>query len=123
LFNEWERGKTDVQLTIERAPGSSNLPAFGARTLGLHPTQLYESMSMFLLYVLLVAFHPFRPRVGSVMVLLMLGYAVHRFLNEMLRTDTEPVGFDMTLSQNGSVLVLLAGLAIGAWLWWKGARP
>jgi prolipoprotein diacylglyceryltransferase len=46
----------------------------------------------------------------------MLGYAVHRFLNEMLRNDTDPVAFGMTLSQNGSVLVFVVGLLLGLYL-------
>ncbi len=123
VLREWKRGQTAMQLTVGRGGESITLPAFVPRALGLHPTQLYESISMFLLFILLIAFQPFRPRVGAVMVLLMLCYAVHRFLNEMLRNDTDPVGFDMTLSQNGSVLVLLAAMAMALWLWRKGARP
>jgi prolipoprotein diacylglyceryltransferase len=51
------------------------------------------------------------------MVLFMLAYAVHRFLNEMLRTDTDPVAFNMTLSQNISILVLAAGIILGIVVW------
>ena len=56
------------------------------------------------------------------MVLFMLGYAVHRFLNECLRVDTDYVFAHMTLSQNISVIVLVSGLLLGAWLR-LGPRP
>jgi prolipoprotein diacylglyceryltransferase len=52
----------------------------------------------------------------------MLGYAVHRFLNEILRKDTDPVAFGMTLSQNGSILVFLGALFMAWWLWRKPIR-
>ena len=45
--------------------------------------------------------------------LFMIGYGVHRFLNEMLRTDTEPVAFNMTLSQNISIAVFVVAVLLG----------
>jgi MYXO-CTERM domain-containing protein len=42
---------------------------------------------------------------------------VHRFLNEMLRVDTDPVAFGMTLSQNISVAVLLLAALLMLVLW------
>ena len=47
------------------------------------------------------------------------GLSIHRFLNEVLRNDTDPVAFRMTLSQNGSVLVVVLGIALFIWLWRK----
>ena len=47
-----------------------------------------------------------------VMVLLMLCYGVHRFLNEMLRIDNR-IEFDgLTFSQNVSILVLIAAAVL-----------
>jgi phosphatidylglycerol:prolipoprotein diacylglycerol transferase len=77
---------------------------------------------MAMLFLLLTAYYPFRRRDGMVMVLFILGYSVHRFLNEMLRNDTNPVAFGMTLSQNGSILFLAVGLCLLAWLWRKPAQ-
>jgi phosphatidylglycerol:prolipoprotein diacylglycerol transferase len=116
IAGEWPRGKTDLTLTVRRGGQERVIGPFAPRSLGLHPTQVYESISTFLLFLLLTAFYPFRRRDGEVMVLFMLGYAVHRFLNEVLRNDTEPVGFGMTLSQNGSILVFVAGLMLMLWL-------
>jgi phosphatidylglycerol:prolipoprotein diacylglycerol transferase len=76
---------------------------------------------MALLFLLLTAYYPFRRRDGMVMVLFILGYSVHRFLNEMLRNDTPPVAFGMTLSQNGSILFFVIGLGLVVWLWQQPA--
>lgn len=123
LGSGWPRGKNDMILTVKHPDGrEETLPPFVPRTIGLHPTQIYESISMVLLLFLLLAYYPLKPRDGAVMVLFMLAYAVHRFLNEMLRTDTKPVAFDMTLSQNISILVLTLGIVLGLYLW-LGKRP
>jgi prolipoprotein diacylglyceryltransferase len=121
LSRDWPRGLNDLQLTVVRSGSGErmSLPVFTPRTIGLHPTQIYESISMSLLLMLLLAFYPFRGRPGTVMVLYMVGYGVHRFLNEMLRTDTKPVAFNMTLSQNISLLVLAGAVLLGVIIWWK----
>lgn len=114
---------TDLALTIKHAGSSQEveLPAFPyqPRTLGLHPTQLYESISMLLLFLLLTAYYPFRRHDGEVMVLFMICYSVHRFLNEMLRNDTDPVLGPMTLSQVGSLFFFVVGLGLAWYLWRK----
>jgi phosphatidylglycerol:prolipoprotein diacylglycerol transferase len=119
---DWPRGKTDLQLTVRREGQELTLPAFRPRTLGLHPTQIYESVSTLLILLLLLAYEPFKRHDGELMVLFMLTYAAHRFVNEMLRNDTDPVAFGMTLSQNGSILVFVAGLLLGLYLWTRPAQ-
>jgi phosphatidylglycerol:prolipoprotein diacylglycerol transferase len=114
---EWERGKNDLALEVRHLNGNVEDIDFQPWTIGLHPTQLYETTSMMLLFMLMVAYMPFRRHDGEVMVLFMLGYAVHRFLNEMLRTDTDRVAFDMTLSQNVSILVFVGGLVLALIIW------
>ncbi len=119
----WPRGKNDLEFSVRRQQGNGaetvRLPAFVPYTLGLHPTQLYETISMLLCLSLLLAYYPFRRHDGEVMVLFMFCYGAHRFVNEILRNDTGKVAFDLTLSQNGSVLVLVAALALGLYLWRK----
>jgi prolipoprotein diacylglyceryltransferase len=51
------------------------------------------------------------------MVLCMLGYAVHRFINESLRIEPT-VGLGLTLSQWGSVVIFVAAVGIEAYLCW-----
>lgn len=125
LGSQWPRGKNDLALTVRRPRGGEDvdLPAFSHDTIGLHPTQVYESISTGLLFFVLLFYFPMRRHDGAVMVLFMLGYAVHRFLNEMLRTDTDPVAFGLTLSQNVSVLVLAAAVLLGLWVRVRPIRP
>jgi phosphatidylglycerol---prolipoprotein diacylglyceryl transferase len=117
-LNNWPRGRNSVQFVVERDGKEVELPSFTPRTLGLHPTQVYETISMILLLFLVLSFYPFRRHDGQVFVLFMVGYAVHRFLNEILRT--EPIegikGLDMTLSQNFSVLFLAAAIGLEIFL-------
>jgi hypothetical protein len=119
----WRRGKNDIAFSVLRQVNGKaetvRLPAFVPRTIGLHPTQLYETISMSLCLFLLLSYYPFRRHDGEVMVLFMLCYGAHRFVNEILRNDTGKVAFDLTLSQNGSVIVLAAGLLLGLYLWRK----
>jgi prolipoprotein diacylglyceryltransferase len=54
------------------------------------------------------------------MVLLMVGYAVHRFLNEAIRIEPSysifGIDYGLTLSQWVSVLILLAAVALEVYL-------
>jgi prolipoprotein diacylglyceryltransferase len=112
------RGQDSLTLRVERLGEPIVIDSFTPRSLGLHPTQVYETVSMFLLIAFLLAFYPYRRHDGQVFTLFLVFYAIHRFLNESLRNDTEIVGIpqlNMTLSQNISVLMLLfaAALEIG----------
>src|SRR5262249_41285455 len=89
---------------------------FAPKTLGLHPTQLYESISTALLLFLLLAYWPFRRHDGELFALFLMLYPLHRFLDEMLRADNEPVALGLTLSQNGSLLLFAVGLVLFLWL-------
>jgi prolipoprotein diacylglyceryltransferase len=114
----WPKGKNDLTLRVRHTNNTEeDLGPFMPWSIGLHPTQLYESISMVLLFLLMLAYFPFRRHDGEVMVLFMLGYAVHRFLNESLRDDTSPVLLNMTLSQNISLLVFVGGLVLAVILW------
>ena len=109
---DWKRGEEKVKLVVDRNGENVTLPEFTPRTLRLHPTQLYETVSMLLIFLLLMAFFPFRRHYGQVFVLLMICYAFHRFFNETLRNDTDPVLANLTISQVGSIMVLLAALGL-----------
>jgi len=111
LRNEWPRGQTSITLTVRRAGQEVALPAFTPRLIGLYPTQIYESMSAGLLFLALLASWPLRKYDGQLLVLVMLGYAVHRFVNESLRDDTPAYG-GLTLSQWISVGIFGGGLLL-----------
>lgn len=121
LTYHWPRGKVDLALTVKHKDGTEEeLPPFEPVTLGLHPTQVYESVSTFLLFLLATAFYPFRPRQGMVFVLVILCYSVHRFIDEALRNDTKPP-IDwlapLTLSQILSLIFFIVGIGLAIYLW------
>jgi prolipoprotein diacylglyceryltransferase len=111
MLNNWPRGRNSIQFVVERDGKELDLPEFTPRSIGLHPTQIYETISMVLLLLLLLAYYPFRRHDGQVWVLFMVAYSFHRFVNEILRI--EPVeGLDMTLSQIISFIMLFAAIAL-----------
>lgn len=91
---------------------------FTPRTVTFFPTQVYETISMVLITLLLLAFQPFRRHDGQVMVLLMLTYSVHRFLNEAIRIEPT-YRFGLTLSQWISIGIFLAGIGLEIYLRWS----
>jgi prolipoprotein diacylglyceryltransferase len=117
-FNNWPKGKNDLRLTVVRGGETVDVPPFSPRTLGLYPTQLYESISMLLLIFVLLAYEPLRHRPGQLMAILMMGYAGHRSLNELLRDDPRPKGFEFYTS----FILLGAGLALWLYLALTPAR-
>jgi hypothetical protein len=119
LVRDWPRGRGELALVVDRN-GQSVPVAFTPRTVPFFPTQLYETVSMLLLIGVLLAFQPFRRHDGQVLVLLMVGYAAHRFLNEAIRIEpTYALG--LTLSQWISVLIFVA--AVGLELYLRRTQP
>ncbi|MGF1580116.1 MAG: prolipoprotein diacylglyceryl transferase family protein [Gemmataceae bacterium] len=115
-FYKWPRGENTITLKIRRGNQTKSF-TFVPSTIPLHPTQLYESISCGLLFALLLAYYPLRRRDGEVVVLLMMGYSAHRFINEALRNDTAPFPpFGFTYSQNISLILFMAGLGLGIFL-------
>ena len=93
------------------------IPRDALWSLPVHPTQLYSAIDGLILLFLLSAFYPLRRRDGQVMALLMVTYPVTRFLVEYLRNDEGVFWFGLTISQNISVFLLLAGVLFWTWLW------
>jgi phosphatidylglycerol:prolipoprotein diacylglycerol transferase len=89
-------------------------------SLPVHPTQLYSALDGLILLGLLTLYYPRRRRDGEVMGLLMVAYAVSRFLVESLRADEGAVFAGLTLSQNISLALLASGLAFR---WYLARRP
>ncbi len=111
LVQRWPRGTNGLALTVRRAGERLTLPVCVPRTLGLHPTQLYETISMALLYLLLMAYYPLRTNPGQVLALFSIGYGAHRYLNEQLRSDLRPGMFELAIS----AAMIGGGLAV--WVW------
>jgi phosphatidylglycerol:prolipoprotein diacylglycerol transferase len=107
LRGPWPAGVHQLQLGVRRDGQNVQLPAFLPVSLPLHPTQIYETISMGLLLFLLLSYYPFKKHDGSVLVLLMVGYGLHRFLNEMLRVDNPPLVLGLNEPQLVSMSILL----------------
>jgi len=81
-----------------------------ARSLPLHPTQIYSSINGFILAALTAVWFRHRSRDGDVLVLALLTYPVMRFTIEALRNDEAASMFGMTISQRVSVGLFLFGV-------------
>ncbi len=73
---------------------------------------------MSLMFLLLTAYYPLRRRQGQVMAVLMAGYGVHRYLNELLRDDPRPQG----LESYTSIFLIVAGIALWVYLQTRPAQ-
>ncbi len=120
-LENWPRGESRVTLSFRARPGAEPTTIdLYPRTLGLYPTQIYEVISMGLLLLVLLAYESFRRHPGQVAAVLLIGYGLHRYLNEILRDDPRPVGFE----RFGSVACVLVGVALWAYLqWFLPAQP
>lgn len=106
----WPRAKKTLDLEVQR-DGANVSVTLTPRTVTAFPTQLYEVVSMGLLTLLLLAYQPFRRHDGQLLVLLMIGYGVHRWFNEAIRIEpTYALG--MTLSQWISIAIVAAGVVL-----------
>jgi phosphatidylglycerol---prolipoprotein diacylglyceryl transferase len=89
----------------------------------LHPTQLYESLATFLIFLALLALHRKRAFVGQVFLLYFVLYGVARFFLEYFRGD-EDRGFVLGWFSTSQFISLLL-VPIALLLYWHlaSARP
>src|SRR5262249_5566780 len=76
---QWPRGRNELVLQVKRGGQELSVGPFAPKTLGLHPTQLLESISMLLVFFLLTAYMPFRKQPGEAMCLLIFCYGLQRY--------------------------------------------
>jgi phosphatidylglycerol:prolipoprotein diacylglycerol transferase len=90
-----------------------------ARSLPVHPAQLYSAIDGALIGWLLWAYYPFRRRDGELIAMLLTIHPITRFMLEIIRTDEPAVfGTGMSISQNISLGLLACGIGI----WWYLSR-
>jgi phosphatidylglycerol:prolipoprotein diacylglycerol transferase len=89
--------------------------------LPVHPTQIYSSLTAAVLCVILLILGRldfFRNRDGLVFAAFLILYSTARFILEIIRTDEGSfLGTGITISQNVSILVFVAGIALFAFLY------
>ncbi len=76
----------------------------------VHPTQLYEAISLFLLFLFLVFIKRRKKFNGQVFLSWLVSYSVIRFFIEFLRGDNKPVLIGLTLSQVISAIIFIIGI-------------
>ncbi len=109
LRESWPEGLNQVAMSVRKGDATTRDLRFVPRTIGLLPAQTYETISMLLLVALLLAGEGYcLTKPGQTITFFMMGYALHRGLNELLRNDPRPVG----LERNTSLLLFAAGLAL-----------
>ncbi len=97
-----------AEWTIKQPPPGS---------MAVHPTQLYSVIDGLVLCLFLLAYAPFRRRDGEVTAMALTLLPITRFMLEIIRTDEPAVfGTGLSISQNVSVLVLAAAIALWAWI-------
>lgn len=95
-----------------------------ARSLPVHPTQIYSVFDGLALCLLLLIFSRFARRDGAVFALLMSTYPITRFYIESLRSDEAPIlGTGMSISQNFSIFFLLCAAALWIYIFRHPKRP
>ena len=105
--------RQDEDVRVETAKEVTTVPA---RSLPVHPTQLYSAINAALLCWFLWAYYPFRSRDGEVTALMLTIYPIARFLIEIIRVDESAVfGTKFSISQNISIAILV--LIAGFWIW------
>ena len=104
------------EIIARRGDGSLvrwSINSLPARSVPIHPTQLYSSINALLLCFFLLAYSPFQRRNGELFAIVMTIYPVTRFLLEIIRTDEGSLfSTGMTISQNVSIAILLAITAL-----------
>jgi phosphatidylglycerol:prolipoprotein diacylglycerol transferase len=108
-------------LTFEKLVERGTIPPNATSTISLHPTQIYSSVTAFLLAGILSWYFRRRPFDGAVMALAWILYPINRYVLETLRDD-EPgrLGTDFTFSQLMSIGLVISG--IGAMVWFSKRR-
>lgn len=109
-------------ITVRRDGVDRNLTIQPPRSLRLYPTQIYSAIDGLLLCACLLAYYPFRRFDGEVIAYMAMGYAVTRFLTEAVRFDEPLLADGLTISQNLSLLMFAAGIAVWLVGWRQGAR-
>ena len=107
-----------VLMPLEMVRTDPQLVALAAKehALGVHPTEVYSSITAFLIAALLLAYMPFNKSPGRVFALMLMVEPVTRFLIEAIRVEPAvwgPLSFSMVLA----IPQLLVG--VGLWIAFK----
>lgn len=109
--------KIEVSVSEQSTPIRWPMTAYPARSLPIHPTQIYSAIDAFILCGFLLAWIPFRKYHGELLALTLILHSISRFLLEIIRIDEASVfGTNLSISQNISVGMFLVGVALLLWI-------
>lgn len=83
---------------------------FPTQTLRVHPTQIYSSLGLFLMFLTLKYFYRKRSFDGEIFLHFLLLYSLFRFFMEMLRGDSSVFIFGFTLFQCISISLFVVSI-------------
>ncbi|MHC4779609.1 MAG: prolipoprotein diacylglyceryl transferase [Planctomycetota bacterium] len=88
-------------------------------SLPIHPTQLYSSLTSFIIFLLVSLYFTLTRKkrvLSEVFLFFAVLYPIGRFVMEAFREDTDPVfGTGLTISQNVSILIFILALPFFIW--------
>ena len=120
VFPKWSlafRQQLDDGLLERSAHGS----------LPVHPTQLYESFGLFVIFLIMRFAYKHKKYDGSIVFLYPLLYGILRFTTEAFRGDSARSVFGMTVSQTIGLVLFLSAASIYAIMfqtkWRRGVAP
>jgi phosphatidylglycerol:prolipoprotein diacylglycerol transferase len=117
-FGEGKR--VTISVAGDPAPKSWTLTGPAPRSRPVHPTQLYSLVDALLLCAFILLYEPFKRRDGELTALVLTIHPISRFLLEIIRIDESPVfGTGMSISQNISIAILMVGVALWIYLFWR----
>lgn len=110
-----------IMIRIDTAEGDhyqwETTEGLPARSLAVHPSQLYSAANAAILCLFVLAYEPFRKREGELFAWFLILYPVTRFLLEIIRAD-EPGSYGgLTIAQVVSLGLLVCGIATWIYLW------
>jgi phosphatidylglycerol:prolipoprotein diacylglycerol transferase len=105
-----------------RAQFDAHLISAAAEALPVHPTQLYESIACFVIFLILYfVVRPRRRHFGDVFAAMLILYAIGRSLCEIFRDDDRGVFFGfLSTSQIISIPLFVGGILL---LWYRRRQP
>ncbi len=122
LFAAFSAGEPVQLVDLEGRQYDFPAAPMPARSLPVHPTQIYSAVHAALLSWVLWSYYPLRRRDGEVTALMLTIYPISRFLLEWIRIDESAVfNTGLSISQNISIVVF-AG-AIGLWIYLLRQQP
>ncbi|MFQ5957370.1 MAG: prolipoprotein diacylglyceryl transferase [Candidatus Brocadiales bacterium] len=81
-------------------------------SLPVHPTQIYSALGAFMLFLILSNVYAYKKRDGEIFLLFLILYAPMRFYWEILRDDSAPVLYGLTVSQVIGIPAFLLALGL-----------